>query len=127
MFTFLYDYRRQLPPTPLSESEDDVDGAPDVPERTCSRQSSIEQPDDPVPVVPRRIPDFHDVPYDTPPPSGQPSAALIENTEPIYENTDGMLSFWFYGIIYHDINVNSLIPFVDTSHVFCTGISNKKF
>ena len=38
-------FRRQLPPTPASEEEDEVDGAPEVPERTCSRQGSVEQPD----------------------------------------------------------------------------------
>lgn len=38
----------------------------------------------PIP-APRRPPDFHDVPYDTPTPSGN-SSNLIENSHPIYEN-----------------------------------------
>ncbi len=36
--------------------------------------------------APRRLPELHDVPYDTPP-SSSSNSGVVEETEAIYENT----------------------------------------
>ncbi|KAK2171541.1 hypothetical protein NP493_1053g00074 [Ridgeia piscesae] len=101
--------RRQLPPTPTSDDEPE-EHPPPVPHKHLTQQNSFDTTsgagDGEWPaMVPRRLPDLHDVPYDTPSSSAAtclsvtlPSAGnatLIEDvhaSEPLYANSTTLIS-----------------------------------